>query len=298
MRCCWSSREDVDHSCTPWFPAILVFKMRQVLFILFITLAVSALSTRSASASLVIADLTDDFSNSVNGVVTPGGTWTYLWNKPVGWTGGALTGPAIGDITTAPLSDVSNFALLLDAGSIWTADGNTVGNESNPDRFIRLGGSNGSSLALHPGAQAGFNVGAPGDVNGNQINAFDRYAIAAFTVNAPGRYLVTAGELWTTNINSNGVDVWAFATGQAPSLLGNSVGGSTATTPFNFNYATGPLNPGDSIFVAFGTNGNASSDGSRANFAIAIIPEPGTGLTMLGLLGLAALRRKRRVVEA
>jgi hypothetical protein len=258
------------------------------------TLLTAALFHTSAQATL-IANLHDDFSAAVNGVATPGGTWTYLWNQPEGWSGGALTGASLGDITTAPLNDPSKFALLQDAGSLWTGDGNTVGNDSNPDRFVRLGNPQAAStsLQMHPGAQATFDVGVGGDVNGNRINGHDRYAIAAFTVNAPGRYQVSDGELWTIGGTSNGVDVWAFASGQAPSLLGASTGGTTQGTAFSFTYYTGPLNAGDTIYVAYGTNGNAGSDGSFTDFSVSTIPEPSVlSLILVGLFGLTACRRR------
>jgi len=275
---------------------ILLCMKTSVTIVLTLSVLCAAFSFHHTAQATLIANLHDDFSNSVNGVVTPGGTWSYMWNRPDGWTGGALTGAALGDITTAPLNDPSKFALLLDAGSLWTGDGNTTGADSNPDRFVRLGNPQAASTALqmHPGAQSGYDVGAGGDVNGIQINAHDRYAIAAFTVNAPGRYQVADGELWTTSINSNGVDVWAFASGQVPSLLGVSTGGSTQGTALTFSYNTGLLNAGDTIYVAYGTNGHPGSDGSLTDFSISVIPEPSVlSLIVTGLVGLVVCRRSR-----
>ncbi len=261
----------------------------------FLAFASSFVLLTGSSSAALIADFASDYSDTTQGVNNGFGSWEYLWNQPTGWTGGALTGAALGDLTTAPLSDTTSFAQLQATSFRWTPDGNDTGGDSNPDRFLSFQFPNPTTIGVHPGAQAGFNVGAPGDANGVQANAFDRYAIAAFTVDNPGIYQITDGVLWTGSATSDGVDVWAFATGQTPTLLGNSTGGSDAASAFNFTHTVGGLNAGDTIYVAFGTNGSAGSDGSRANFSILAIPEPSAAPVLL-LIAAAALaaRRSRR----
>jgi len=250
-------------------------------------LALAILLTSTAQAEIV-ANLYEDYSAASNGVETSTGTWRYMWNRPDDWTGGSTDGAACGDITTAPLDDPSKFALMQNAPPIgWSGDGNTSGTNSNPDRYVRIGGpgADTTSLQIHPGAQANFDIGGSGDINGEKINSHDRYVIAAFTVKITGRYSVTDGVLWTGHANSDGVDVFAFAKDQEPVLLGDSRDvtegespGRTPENPFRFGHDVGILYPGETIYVAFGTNGHPGNDGSRTDFSIDRGP---TGTRML-----------------
>lgn len=250
-----------------------------------LALAACSFPATDANAVTIIAEFGDDFSATTN-IHTPShgnGTWAYYWNRPDNWTAGGSA--YVG--TTGLLGDTSRYALLVNtgnAGTPWTADGDVDGTNSNPDRYVRFGAYNSSSdsVSLHPGAQPGFST--------NQV---DRYAIAAFTVATTDFYHLVDGRLWTGSALSDGVDVWVHVNNGTPVKLGVSTGGTGSSTAFTYSYAFGELQAGDTIYVAFGTNGNPSSDGSAANFAIAV-PEPSRAL-LLAAGGLLILLGRRRV---
>lgn len=276
--------------------------MRDVKPFLLVGLLVGSAFDISHGALTVVAELGADFSGTSNPNAPShgNGTWAFYWNQPDNWVPDYSTStspaPHTWDPSSAVLGDTTRYALLAstgNGGTPWTPDGNTTGNDSNPDRFIRfqsyVAGTN--SIGLHPGAQPGFDPDGVGPVPTNLV---DRYAIAAFTVNSADFYHITDGILWTPGDTSNGVDVWVHVNNGSPVLLGASAGNSdTAAQGFQFSYALGDLNPGDTIYVAFGTNGNPGSDGSRANFAVAV-PEPAKGVLILLGLGLALSRRSRK----
>ena len=86
---------------------------------------------------------------------------------------------------------------------------------------------------------------------------------------------MTHGVLWTTHDSSNGVDVFVLGTGKAPVRLGDSrdvaggvAPGKTADNPFHFGHDLGVVYAGETIYVAFGTNGNPGNDASYTDFSI------------------------------
>ncbi len=189
----------------------------------------------------VVADYRDDFNGT-----TPASGWQYLWNAPADWDSGDAPGDY--DAAGGPIGDSASYLPMISTGSYWTSDGDGNGTNSNPDRYVRL-----LSTGGHPGA--GQN---------DAHSEVDRYAIAAYTVSEDGSYTVSDSFISRNNANFNDggrVDIFVNDT------LINSVmvkpGGSV-----DFDTALGDLVAGDTIYIASGTNGSASSDSFYWDFSI------------------------------
>lgn len=175
--------------------------------------------------------------------------WQYLWN-------------ALGTI-----EDPQNYLSLQADGTSWDTDA------SNPGRPDPVPGSN-----LFLGAFGGH----PG--SGNP----DRYAIAAYTVSESGLYRIEKSFLTLTNSNSggsaDGVEVRVQVNHQ-PAILTKVV---PALETISFDVQLGYLNPGDTIYVAFGENGTHVRDAFEMDFAITQTPSPvvASNLGALDILNL------------
>ena len=197
----------------------------------------------------------------------PSSGWTYLWNEF-----GAIGNSANYD------------SLIYNASQGWyTSTGNPVPNPT-PGAFVIIG--NGFA---HPGSGFG---------------PFDRYAIAAYTVNAAGTYSLTDSyavrgdpEGWKgdgaqilVNVNNGGFLL--------NTLVGS--GGPSDITPVSLDISLGYLDIGDTIYVSIGPNGSEYFDSTNLDYTIKMEPvppaiaEPGTFILFgLGLAGLGYARRRK-----
>lgn len=207
-------------------------------------LLVGLIGTTAGAA--VVANYRDDFQ--ADAPLTGG--WQYLWNAPDGWTPAS---GVTGDVTTGPIGDPGSYLALMDAGSLWTADGDGTGTNHNPDRYVRLNANGG-----HPGGGS--------DVAGGNL---DRFAIAAYTVGQAGVYLVDRSYYSNTNNGgSNGAEVLIHVNGDPAA--------SSTIVPNNgtrsFDTFLGLLDAGDTVYVGFGPNGHPGSDGFNMDFSVDRLP--------------------------
>ena len=203
-----------------------------------------------------IADLTGDFTP-----VTVATGWQYLRN-------------------TALIGSSANYVPLL-----WAPAHNrfNVDGVNHPTPGFDYTFLQGSGMS-HPG---------PGTAQGG---AFNGYMIAAYTVQPGESGLVTLvnGSIRGTDPAgasgaSNGWDVRIF--------IGDDQSGPVLTFPWSlgsasFSQSLGPLGVGDTVFVAFGPNGNHLFDSVALQFQLdsTPIPEPHSALQIgMGLCALLAL---------
>lgn len=226
-----------------------------------IGICAALLPGNAARAQIVVATYSTDFQ-----APTPTTGWNYLYNR-----NGAITNSA-------------NFVSLVgnaNAGNpVYTVDGNPSLPRAAPGSFVFFGSTGG-----HPGQGAVENAGG-----------FDVYAIAAYTVSAPGSYAITNSSINRPSSSGVSVEIRVFVNNNAP-LVSNSVGQST----INFNTGLGNLTPGDLIYVAVGPNLSHGFDSFNFNYSITnnsvvAAPEPGAiVLVASGLLPvLGTILRKRR----
>ena len=201
-------------------------------------------------SEVTVADYRNDYQNAAQGTVADfravdGSGWQYFWNAPSDWDAGDVPGQY--DPADGPITDISSFRHLISSGSQWTSDGDTDGTNSNPDRYVRLGSTNG-----HPGA-------GPNDAH----SEVDRFAITAYTVAADGNYGIADSFISRGSTNGDGDIVHVY--------VNDTFKGSTVVAPggnVDFDQMLGGLSAGDTIYVAVGTNGTAGSDGFSWDFSI------------------------------
>lgn len=256
-------------------------------------LAVMAMGCMVSVAVTNVADYRDDFHDGAGGTVGVteavfGDGWSYLWNAPVGWSTNA---GVTGDMATGLIGDTNSYIPLLytgNAGTPWTADADTAGTNHNPDRFVRATPTGG-----HPGA-------------GNELgNSVDRAAIFAYTLqpsDPTGFYWLTNTLALRTSTAGDGDRIYIHVN-EDPMLAEFFLPpGTIAASNFTFDVDLGYLAPGDTVFVAFGTDGpgtglgTAGNDGFSHDFTIAFtaIPEPTTWLLLCvggGILWAVRYRR-------
>ena len=193
----------------------------------------------------------------------PAAGWSYLWNK------------------NGPIGDSDNYAALLwDNGSYQTVQNGSYP-DSPPGRYIALHGTGG-----HPGQ---------GTTNPEQPpTAYDRFAIAAYTVNRDGLFEIQESFLVKPSTAFGPLDLLVHVNDAAP-LITRTVPVGGAIT---FDGDLGHLSPGDTIYFAVGPNTHDYNDAFTWDFNIVYteIPEP---LTLAALLlgGSAVggyVRRRRR----
>ena len=207
----------------------------------------------------IVANYRDDFRSDAP--LAPG--WQYLWNAPDGF------GTLAQDDSTGLITELSSLLPLVDAGTMWTGDGNTNGADPGPDGYIRLHSTGG-----HPG---------------RPLEGVDRYAIAAYTVPVAAPYAIRDSFLFRPSSAGNGNEVRVFVDPMSP--LVNTVIPAGATG--SFDVFIGDLEAGDTIYVACGTNMNSGSDSFAWDFSVVVTPEPATML-LLAPAVLALARRRRR----
>ncbi|NDV61554.1 right-handed parallel beta-helix repeat-containing protein [Puniceicoccales bacterium CK1056] len=197
-----------------------------------------SIAAAELGAQTVVASYGSDFNTT--GAPTAG--WSYLWNAPDGW-GIGVTGDQASGFIGAPAS----YVPLILASPSYTADGDLVGGNNPPSGFMRL-----SSGGGHPGVSVGGS------------NMRDRYAIAAYTVPSSGHYAIANSFITMSNSSSNGVEVLVFP-GISEAVL-RHVSDPFSTT--SFDTEIGYLDAGQTIYVAFGPNGSATSDSFSMDFDI------------------------------
>lgn len=283
-------------------------------------LAAAPLVLTSPGSANVIADYQDDFQGT-----TPATGWDYLWNQPDDFFAPINFGNA-SDPT--PESNLNGFDVdgnkVADPSSIPAngvyvpnvyANDKPIGNSANYTGLQWRGNDNAytplGSYPFNPLLQAGSFLrftadgAAPGYAAGQTTNdwydsddgdgdpfgnGLDRYAIAAYTVQAGegGNLAIEDSFLLLNNpTGGNGVDVRVFVDDLE---IGSAtiVNGSTAT---DFDRSLGLVNDGQTVYVAFGANGDSVNDAFTMDFSI--VPEPGSlGLAAIG--GLLLLGRGRR----
>lgn len=193
----------------------------------------------SAMGDAVVADYRDDFL----GGSPPATGWHYLWNAPSGW----LAGMDEGDDGSSPVGDPSGYTDLLDAGTMWTADGNTSGADSQPDAYMKL-----ASTYVHPPRHA--------DGAGEE----DRYAIAAYMVAESGYYALSDTLLQRTSASQGAVEILGHV-GTAPPFLRAETYGTAA---LDFDTQVGYVAAGETIYIAIGPGESAASDYALLDFSI------------------------------
>ena len=204
---------------------------------------------RQQSLEQQVGNYRDDFGTS--------GNWEYYWNAPEDWSSterGKLWSNGVGD----PLS----YTQLKPAGQFLTADGDTNGLNSSPDYFLRLNSS--------------------GGVVGNGYTSpilQDRFAIAGFEVQHSGQYGISDSYLSVFDGSFNGIELYIHVE-NGPQLNQQSVFRSGETSSFDLNL--GYLQKGDTVYVAFGANGNHIRDRFETDFSIVrTLPRAAPDLSVL-----------------
>lgn len=300
------------------------------------TIALAILVAPTAKGQIVVADYTDDFPGEVGSPnhlgfefpnIAPG--WQYLWNAPSDWT----VTPGSGDPMNPP---------EFNEGSSATRAGGLFGNPTNyvdllpnfetpvwtiftPDGSNNAAGTGGSYMQIGRGQiQPGmthFQGDFPPD-SAPILEQDDRFAIAAFTVSAPGLYeiqrsqAVIFGSGNPQNPNSwvdpNNPTIGEALTGEDglriaihvnsdPLLFDQRTGRNATPKQFIFDTPLGFLNAGDTIYVGVAAGNNDYSDFSLFDYSIVrtAVPEPTTSaLMLLGCCGALVSRRRARREQA
>lgn len=233
-------------------------------FIACASLLVSAAGAGTASAQQV-ADYQTDFRTS--GAPAPG--WSYLWNA------------------NGPIGTASNYIPLV-------RDANPLGNFETQANGTYPDAPPGSLLSVGP-----LSI-IPGQGSAQAADGIQRYAIAAYTVNAQD--LATYGNQgWLDNYTFG---VAATSTdGISPAIYVNNTPIISITLPPGIVYdrsfpdaypvPLGNLSAGDTIYVAIGGGANDTGDVLVLDYSIILIPEPATAST-LALAAATLLARRRR----
>jgi hypothetical protein len=214
--------------------------MRLFISIYILTSLSAAWPFLGLAADTVVADYRDNFQGST---FPPG--WQYLWNKN-------------GSIADPPTNLVP---LQADSATVWDTDAANPGRpDPAPGTQLFLSGTGG-----HPGS-------------GNP----DRYAIAAYTIktnDGAGYYAITGSFVTMTNPNlggsEDGLEVRVFTSTGITRIIKTVFALST----IGFDGELGWLNPGDTIYVAFGENGNHNRDAFQHDFSIVRRDTPPPGLS-------------------
>jgi hypothetical protein len=173
-----------------------------------------------------------DFDRASSGRTTG---WNYYWNAPSG-----------SDFSTGGLKDQTSYQPLA-----LTA------------QQKRAPADGGDRSAGH--LVLSRNGGHPGQGYADQTDLKNRYAIAAFTIEDSGFYAISDSFLELTANSSDGLEVIIGTSANDP-LIGNLFTAAESTDGFDVNL--GSLSQGDTIFVAFGANGDHIRDSFQTDFSI------------------------------
>ncbi len=161
--------------------------------------------------------------------------WQYYWNAP-----------SQADLSTGGLDDQASYqplTLTQQGKRVPDVDGDaSVGHLT----FSRSGG--------HPGQ--GY---------ADQANFKNRYAIAAFTVEHSGFYALSDSFLELTADSNDGVEV-VVGTSASDQLIRRTF--TADQSSINFDLDLGSLSQRDTVYVAFGANGDHIRDSFKTDFSI------------------------------
>lgn len=184
-------------------------------------------------------------------------SWNYFWNAPEDWTSnnrGKLWSNGVGD----PLS----YRELQSAGGFMTADGDTNGLNSSPDYYLRMNGN--------------------GGVVGNGYSSSvlqDRFVVSGFTVDHSGQYGISDSFLSVFEGSLNGIELYVHVE-DGPQLNQQKIFRAGENSSFDMDL--GYLKKGDTVYVAFGANGNHVRDRFETDFSIVrALPRSAPDLSVL-----------------
>ena len=200
----------------------------------------------------VRADYRDDFRAG-----SPAENWQYLWNAPDDWNGRSSV-----DYSTGGIGNPDNYVPLLNTQYRYTATG-AAGSNDLPVKFLKLDG-----LGGHAGAgRSELNFG----------NTKDRYAIAAWTVDADGFYAIKDSFLKTRTLSGR-VEVLVHVNDDEAVIEKSAISGASES----FNTNLGYLKEGDVVYVAFGPEDDQFSDSFEQDFSIVRLTGEGFSLLTPG----------------
>lgn len=189
---------------------------------------------RWTGLSGVVAGYRQDFIPGTRGNPTTARRWKYLWNAH------------------GPIGDRENYAELVWSGNnAYTTDADKHPADP-PGNYAHLGPAGG-----HPG------------LGSRQQNSdgIDRYVIAAYLVEQPGRYALTntiVGLVRQQPQQTSSLRVRVFIDDEPP-LVDATVATRRAGA---FDVTLGELSPGQVIYVAIGPNGHAGNKAFQFDFNI------------------------------
>ncbi len=189
-----------------------------------------------------------------------GENWQYYWNAPTGWTADSLAPTNHRD---GGIYELDSYLPLLPAGNgFLSADGDLSGLNSSPDHFLRLN---------NQGGQVGAGFVTP---------VFqDRFAIAAFTIPHSGNYAITESFLSVVDRSNDGVELVVHVDGQSSVQNRMIVAGGTNKS---FDLGLGYLSKGQTVYFAFGANGNHVHDTFETDFKVVRhVPRAAPDLSLL-----------------
>jgi len=196
--------------------------------------------TVAGNTTRVIADYRDDFK-PVSGL--PG--WSYLWNA------------------NSAISDPTGYRLMP-----WSPTANRYMYDGlafpNSTTYCAYGSC--TSTGGHPARGSG------------QGASVDRFAIVGYTVKLAGYYGISSSYVTIGNALSNGGQLVVYTDTNDGATFANKHSSTFAPAvshPFNGN--VGYLQPGDTIYVGIGPNGNDAYDGFTLDFSI-VFKETGNPL--------------------
>ena len=188
--------------------------------------------TRFEGRIQTVGSYREDFDRANDGQSS---NWNYYWNAPSG-----------SDLSTGGLEDRTSYQPLS-----LTAQGKRVP-VADDDPSV-------GHLIL------GRNGGHPGQGYADQTNFKNRYAIAAFEVEDSGFYAISDSFLELTANSSDGVEV-VIGTSANDQLISKTFTSGERVSGFDIDL--GSLSKGDTIFVAFGANGDHLRDSFQTDFSI------------------------------
>ena len=171
--------------------------------------------------------------------------WSYLWNSPEEW----IPGKTPYNMWSGRIGQIDLYRSMKDAGGVWTADGDRKGENSTPDRHITL-----NAVGGHPGG-------------GKEVyrNYEGRFAIAAYTISAPGNYALSGTEISVRASDvGDGVELIVHINNDAPLLRRHVASGEKVI----FDLPLGTLKSGDTIYVGAGPWIHCYSDAFQWDFSI------------------------------
>ncbi len=144
----------------------------------------------------------------------------------------------------------------------WTADGDLNGLNSVPANFLKL-----SAFGGVPGAPEG-DFREPD--NSLSRNGFDRFVIAAYTIDRTGNYSISDSHFVLAGNSIDGVEVQIRVNDDAPVMTKTIDADESTQTAAgtNFDTSLGYLSKDDKIYVAFGPRDNQNTNFFFTDFTI------------------------------